>query len=333
MEPKRRHAVHEHAVDNDSDVFLRSLDEITPEELGGEIRTYKRTGSELVSYIIERSVYFFAVAVFIVCVVMLCMSLWQQFSGELYYSQVADEFSMSHLLSGKDKNKHDVAVMQGSGASSPYEMGVTQPDSGIHIENTEHNAEVEELKAQMASLKQQYPDMYGWIYVEDTVIDYPVVRGDDNEFYLDHAFTGESLSVGSIFADCTLRDYIMDNYNVVLYGHNSPIGNMFADVMKFVLDREFFDTHHIYIYTPTGLYEYEPYSISMFDYDTYYFRTGFKDGADFVSFVDEMSRDAIYKKDMTFTKNDRLLTLSTCTKTGINTKRYCLQAKLVRVIE
>ncbi len=333
MGSKRRHAVHVPTSDADDDVFLRSLDEITPEELGGEPQKRKRTGGELVSYIIERTVYFFAVAVFVVCVFELCASLWQQFTGELYYAHIADEFSMSHLLSDKNKTKHDVVVMQGAAPASPYEMGVTPPEAGIEIDNTEHNAEVEELKAQMASLKEQYPDIYGWIYVKDTVIDYPVVRGDDNEYYLDHAFTGESLSVGSIFADCTLRDYIMDNYNVVLYGHNSPIGNMFADVMKFVLDQEFFDTHNIYIYTPTGLYEFEPYSISMFDYDTYYFRTGFYDGADFVSFVEEMSKDALYKKDMTFDKNDRLLTLSTCTKTGISTKRYCLQAKLVRVIE
>ncbi len=333
MAVRRRRAVHEHVSAADEDVFLRSLDEITPEEIGGETSRKQRTGGDLVSYIIERSVYFFAVAVFVVCVIELAATLWEQFSGDIYYSQISDEFSMSHLLSGKDKDNGTVKLLVSSSSSAPYEMGVSQPDPGVTIESTEHNEQVEELKAQISSMKQQYPDMYGWIYIEDTRIDYPIVRGEDNSFYLDHAFTGESLSVGSIFADYSVDDYIMNNYNTVLYGHNSSAGNMFGDVMKFVLDEEFFDSHHIYIYTTTGLYEYEPYSISMFDYDTFYFRTGFSGGEDFLSFVDEMSRDAIYKKDLKFSETDRLLTLSTCTKTGIRTKRYCLQAKLCGVIE
>ncbi len=335
MEKKHRHAVHDHIVNRDNDVFLRSLDEITPEQLGGEAVKHRRTGSDLVSFIIERTVYFIAVAVFLVCVVELAISLWEQFSGEFYYRQMTDSYSASHLLDGSaaDGVTPSVSTLSSSVTSEPFVAGVSQPDPGIKIEATEYNETVEELKASIASLKRRYPDIYGWIYIEDTNIDYPIVRGTDNSYYLKHAFTGEPLSVGAIFADFTVRDYIMDNYNTVIYGHNLTGGSMFNHVMKFAMDEEFFNTHNIYIYTPTGLYEYEPFNISVFSYKFKYFRTGFESGEDFLSFIDSVLESPIYKKDMDFTVTDRIVTLSTCTKLGIHTLRYCLQGKLIRVIE
>ncbi len=335
MENKRRHAVHEHSANHDPDIFLHSLDEITPDQLGDVVIKSRRRGSDLVSFIIERIIYFIAVAIFVVCVAELAKSLWEQFSGEFYYRQMTDMYSASHLLAGEgtDGTTPSVSTLSASGTSDPFVAGVSQPDPGIKIEVTEYNETVEELKASIASLKRRYPDIYGWIYIEDTNIDYPVVKGPDNDYYLKHAFTGEPLSVGAIFTDCTLNDYILDNYNTVIYGHNLNGGSMFNHVMKFATDEEFFNTHNIYIYTPTGLYEFEPFNISVFSYKFQYFRTWFADGDDFLSFIDSMLEAPIYKKDLEFTADDRIVTLSTCTKLGIRTLRYCLQAKLIRAIE
>ena len=327
---KRRRAVHDHKTPVDGDIFLHSLDEITPEQLGDEPIKRKREGGELVSFIIERSVYFFAVAVFVVCVIQLAATLWDQISGDLYYSSMMEEISISSIMSGNDTPT--VRGLQSGASAEPLIVGTSQPDPGITIEMTEYNEAVEELKAEMASLQRRYPDVYAWIYIDDTVIDYPVVRGKDNDYYLNHAFTGEPLGIGSIFADYHLKDYILDNYNTVLYGHNSSTGKMFADVMNY-LDENFFMTHNIYVYSSTGLYEFEPFNFSMFDYDFQYFRTQFSGGDDFLSFIDDMTGSTIYRKDMSFNENDHILTLSTCTKTGIKTKRYCLQAKLIKVTE
>lgn len=330
MERKRRHATREYIhTEEDEDIFLHSLDEITPEEIGEEAPKIKRTGGELVSFIIERGIYFFALAVFIVCVVELAITLGEQFVGDIYYDEMMDKFSVSHLLT--DDNSHTVTAMRAVSSSEPFIAGVSQPDPGITIEKAEYDETVELLKASMASLSRQYPDVYAWIYIEDTIIDYPVVRGDDNEFYLNHAFTGEPLSYGSIFADYTLKDNILDNYNIVFYGHNSSTGKMFAELMKFANSEEFFMTHNIYVYTTTGLYVFEPFNLSMFSYDYQYFRTYFTGPEDFLSFVDEMKADPIYGKDLEFDENDHILTLSTCTKTGISTLRYCLQSKLIEI--
>lgn len=339
MQKKRRRAVHEHKA-ADSDVFLRSLDEITPEQIAGEGARVKRTGGELLSFLIERAVYLFAVAVFVVCVVELAISLGGQIAGDMFYDSVAEKWSASDMISGLNGQASGagaaasgVPAMSASGSSEPFVAGVSQPIMGVTAEMREKNETVERMKASIASMQHQYPDVYGWIYIEDTKIDYPVVRGSDNDYYLSHAFTGEPQSVGSIFADYSLKDYILDNYNTVFYGHNSSTGKMFADVMKFALSEEFFKTHNIYVWTSTGLYEFEPFNLAMFEYDYQYFRTRFSGPEAFLEFVNEMKQGSIFKKDLDFDEDDRILTLSTCTKTGIKSKRYCLQAKLIRVME
>lgn len=331
MALKRRRAVHEHHISADDDIFLRSLDEITPEEIGGERPRSRRTGSELISFLIERGVYFFAVAVFVVCVVELAITLSEQIASDMYYDEMADQFSASHLLS--DNGAGSVSVMRAGASAEPFIAGVSQPDPGITVENAAYDEKTELLKAQIAAVTRQYPDVYAWIYIDDTNIDYAVARGEDNEFYLHHAFTGEPLSAGSVFADYRLKDYILDNYNIVFYGHNSSTGRMFAEIMKFVSDENFFMTHNIYVYTTTGYYVFEPFNLSMFSYDYQYFRTTFSGPEDFLSFVEEMRASPIFKKDLEFDENDHIITLSTCTKTGIKTLRYCLQAKLVEVHE
>ena len=193
--------------------------------------------------------------------------------------------------------------------SDAFVAGVSEPNSGVvKVEEREFNEKVEKMRASIASLKNKYPDIYGWIYVEDTNIDYPIVRGKDNEFYLDHAFTGEPMAVGSIFADFRINDYILDNYNTVLYGHNSSTGKMFAQVMKLAQDEELFNTAKIYIYTPTGLYIFEPFCLAILDASSYYYRTKFSTPEAFVAFA-KICRKINVRKENHFTADDRILTL------------------------
>ena len=328
---KRRRAVHEH-TDGSGELFLRSLDEITPDSIAvtGEAAVSKRRGGELVSFLIERAVYIFAIIVFIVCIVELIITLGEQIAGDIYYESAVKEFSASYMLSQLE-NKN-VLSLKNDAPSEPFVVGVSQPVKGTTSSSTTDPV-YEHLMASVASLRRQYEDVYGWIFIEDTVIDYPIVRGDDNDYYLNHSFRGDPQSVGSIYADYRSADYILDNYNTVLYGHNSSTGKMFADVMKFASNEEFFDTHMIYIWTEDGFYVFEPFSLAMYSYDYQYFRVRFAGEADFLAFADRMRDGSMYQRDVTFAPGDRILTLSTCTKTGIKTLRYCLQAKLVAKYE
>jgi len=195
----------------------------------------------------------------------------------------------------------------------------------------EYNEELEKMRAGLASLSQINPDIYGWISIEGTRINYPLVQGEDNDYYLDHAYTGDYLPEGSIFVDYNNNSSIMKNYNTVIYGHNIKSGSMFHDVTQFFSDK-YMNGVYIYVYTFDGVYIYEPFSIYESRYDYNYFRTGFTGGEEFVKFAEEVRDNSAFdKKSTEFNETDRLLTLSTCTN-GFYTQRYALHAKLIKTI-
>jgi len=85
------------------------------------------------------------------------------------------------------------------------------------------------------------PDFVGWIYISGTRVDYPVVRGSDNEAYLYTTFRGESNAAGSIFMDYrALGDF--STPVTILYGHNMRDGSMFSSLLQF-LDPTFRNNH------------------------------------------------------------------------------------------
>ena len=102
----------------------------------------------------------------------------------------------------------------------------------------------------MEKVKQHHeknPDVVGWVYVNDTPIDYPNVQKDDNAYYIDRAWDGNHSSAGSIFED--FRGKIGETENTLLYGHNMGNGSMFHSVKSF--KEEEWGRQHIYFEVAT----------------------------------------------------------------------------------
>lgn len=90
-------------------------------------------------------------------------------------------------------------------------------------------------------LQQNHPDVKGWISIDGTHIDYPLLQSEDNVKYLDHNAFGDYVVTGSIFLDYRF-DANFTNFNTIIYGHHVPTGDMFGDIKKFT-NKDFFDTH------------------------------------------------------------------------------------------
>lgn len=96
---------------------------------------------------------------------------------------------------------------------------------------------------------EENPDTIGWIKVPDTNIDYPIVQGTDNDFYLNHDFYGKESVGGAIYLDFESQGDFVGRNNI-LYGHNMKNGSMFKDVIHYK-DEEYFKEHQYFsIYTP-----------------------------------------------------------------------------------
>ena len=102
-------------------------------------------------------------------------------------------------------------------------------------------------------------DIVGWIYCEDSVINYPVVYRGDNEYYLDHNIRHEVDPCGSIFADKSNHKGFVDS-NVILYGHHMQNMSMFAS-LKYWLEQEYYEEHPVmWLLTPEGDYRVDLFS-------------------------------------------------------------------------
>lgn len=172
-------------------------------------------------------------------------------------------------------------------------------------------------------------DVVGWIYVEaiDT-INYPVVKGEDNEEYLHTTYEGTYNFAGTIFIDCdNARDF--SDCNTMVYGHNMKNGSMFGQLKDFVSKPETFQkSRYFWIFTPEKDYRYEIISAytAKVDGDTY---TLFKGpGKEFERYLNKIVGYSEIQTDPgTLSMMDRVVTLSTCT--GNQATRFVVQGKLV----
>ncbi len=273
-----------------------------------------------------------------VCIVMLAKNIKGKIDGSKVYNDAEFERPDFNTESAESFNHPSALAMIGGDNAmlSLYDRIAQGKSADSNSQNSEYAEKLAAMKASLTALKAKNPDVYGWIYAEGTTIDHPVMRGSDNDYYLDHAYTGEALPIGSIFLDYNTKDVLTDNYNAVIYGHNvvavaGSKSSMFHDVTKY-LDADFFANHKIYIYTMDGVFIYKPVSIYPTTSDYFYYRTDFPNDAAFLKFANEVVANSKVPCSETFSAGDTMITLSTCTN-GATDGRYALHAKLVEVIK
>lgn len=324
-----------------SGIFLNSLEELTENDIEMNETAVKAGKTSPLEYVRRVMFVFFAGTFIISCALLIdnlidkhrSLEIYNQLQGEFFSTGFTFDASLAFRPEEGEVSylSEDVTL-----AVTP---SMTDIMNGIAIEQPvnpvtqkKYNEELEKMRAGLASLRQINDDLYGWISVDGTTINYPVVQGEDNDYYLDHAYTGDFLPNGSIFVDYRNHESITKNYNTILYGHNITSGAMFHDVTQFFKD-EYFEEVYITIYTDDGIFIYEPFSVYETRFDYNYFRTSFSTADEFIAFAEEVRDNSSMKSkaDMTFTEDDRLLTLSTCTN-GAYYARYALHAKLVKTI-
>lgn len=163
-----------------------------------------------------------------------------------------------------------------------------------------------------AGLQAINDDVVAWIYLEDTHVNYPVVLGPDNDYYLNRMYDGKGNGAGSIFMDYRNNGKFTDRNNI-LYGHRMNNGTMFADISKYS-NGEFFKTHpYVLIITPDAKYKAEVFSAYVANTTYSSWDLDF-DGDDvYLKWLETLKSRSYFDRDVSFTTEDRVLTLSTCT--------------------
>lgn len=181
------------------------------------------------------------------------------------------------------------------------------------------------------ALKKVNPDVQGWLYQKGTVINYPVVQGTDNDTYLHTRFDKQWSGGGTLFVDYRMeKDF--KGFNSIIYGHHMKDGSMFRSIRGYTKEEGYYDKHKtLELATPHGNYHlvvFSAFITKATDEDTYKMTY---DEAEKQAYIDrawERSELPITRDSVDVTKDDRLVTLSTCAY-DYEEARYIVMCKMV----
>ena len=192
-----------------------------------------------------------------------------------------------------------------------------------NVENKDkYNVNFEELK-------QTNSDTIAWIKVNGTNIEYPIVKTNNNDFYMTHSFDKSYNSAGWVFMDYENRFDGTDN-NMVIYAHNRKDGTLFG-TLKNILTEEWQSNEEnftIPFITENEKAEYQVFSVYRIENEDYYITTNFGTNNEYQKFIDKIKSRSVKDFEIDVTTEDSILTLSTCADN--NKYRVVLHAKKVK---
>jgi len=179
------------------------------------------------------------------------------------------------------------------------------------------------------------PDIYAWIRIDGTNVDYPVVRREtDDTFYLTHDSDGETAARGAIFSEAEFNGDDFSDPVTILYGHNMKSGAMFGQMQKSYSDNAFFEEDNpILIYTPAAELRYGVFAVVPYGSEHILYYNDFTSDRVFTAFFDSVFniRDlrARFNEAYAPVPGDHVLILSTCLSGNMEAQRFLVMAKLL----
>ena len=254
---------------------------------------------------------------------------WKIYQQEMMYKEGDETYEMIERIAQAAPIDEEVPVNR-------PEPSLFEPESSEPISDAEETNEPQEpeetipvMEIDFAALKEVNSDVVAWICCPDTVINYPVVLGGDNEYYLTHLVDGTENGNGTLFIDWkNARD--LSDENTVIYGHHMQSGKMFACLVGYA-DQAYYDAHPIiYLVTPEAKYKIELFSGYTTTFDSSAYMLRFSSSHDYAEWLREVARRSDFKANMHLSTNDHIITLSTCAYSFYDA-RYVVHGRLTQV--
>lgn len=197
-------------------------------------------------------------------------------------------------------------------------------ESGSAVESGS-NRELPPITVDFARLQEVNPDIRGWLYCPDTVINYPVMQGSDNDFYLGHNYTGAQDQCGSIFLDAKCASDFSEA-NSILYGHSMRDGSMFGKLDAW-RDPAYYAAHPVmWLLTPEKNYRVVLFSGYTTSSDSGTYTIIHEPGEDLDQYLADCRAVSGFQADVVL-DGEQYVVLSTCAY-DFAEARYVLHGKL-----
>ncbi len=201
-------------------------------------------------------------------------------------------------------------------------------ENGSNNEATQKsNSNMNLVSADFNKLKSINPDVKGWIVVNGTNINYPFVQGKDNNYYLKHSFDKSYNNAGWVFLD--YKNNLLNDKNTVLYAHSMRNKTMFGSLRNILKNNWLNNSnnHIIKLSTENENTLWQVFSVYHIRTTSDYIKVRFNTDKEFENFLSMIQRRSYYNFNANVSKDDQVLTLSTCYS---KTERLVLHAKLIK---
>ncbi len=225
-----------------------------------------------------------------------------------------------------DRTYDNLADLADNGADSQAVDGQEVRD--VFWDGTMLTLPVMENPIDFASLEAINSDLVAWLKVPALELSYPVVQGEDNEYYLHNSFEKEDLFAGCLFMNYDNAPDFSDK-NTIIYGHNMRNGSMFGKLKKFRDESVYNTDRSFWVYTKDIIFEYEIISARVVGSVGAAYQTVFKE-EEFQEFLDAaMENSEVDNSMVTVSTDDHITTLSTCT--GDSSTRFVVQGRIAQM--
>lgn len=182
------------------------------------------------------------------------------------------------------------------------------------------NPHAEELQQALSLVEIDFPawqslnaDVRAWIHNEAIVVDHPILKSPDNEYYLTRDLDLSYKAMGSIFFDFRNKSDFSDP-NTIIYGHNFDNGLMFSNLVWYKNQQFYEQNPFYYLYTPGQVFRVDiAAGIVVSETDTTYLVVDFSSDAEFRSLIQTIEENSVIETGIELTPQDQLVTLYTCT--------------------
>ena len=213
--------------------------------------------------------------------------------------------------------------------TEPTEPEVTEPQTMwvvAPVEEDEHMKKLADIN--LEALRETNPDVIGWIYLPNTLINYPIVQGEDNQHYLDYAWDNKKSVTGAIFLESTNSPDFTD-FRSIVYGHNMANSTMFGSLHRYSSEQYWEKYPYVYLVTDEGVLRYEIYSCYKAAIDSATYALDLEEAGQKAGFIKLTKDESELETDIMPAVTDRILTLST--SVGSSTHRRVVHGKLTMV--
>lgn len=202
-----------------------------------------------------------------------------------------------------------------------------------YTEVLEEEEQTTPIKVDFSELLSINEDIIGWIYIDGTVVNYPMLQGMNNKYYLDKTYYKKYLASGSIYLDTDNKRDLSDAHSII-YGHNMKNHTMFGDMDDFMDEKYLADHPYIDILLSDGTrLRYQIFSVYRAHVEDGTYGVPLNKEENFEKFLQVALEKNMYKGS-TLTlpvpkTGDKILTLSTCTEDSAVLERFVVHAVLI----